>query len=110
MKALFYHQLVRVETNSFRIELIGKEFGPFEINISCYKVYYFVTLIQYFLGLSPQKIYILGGNLKWGREIQTQNFLNIELSNDNELQSSWLSQVYLIEHFNTYIKTTINPK
>ena len=92
MKALFYHQLVRVETNSFRIELIGKEFGPFEINISCYKVYYFVTLIQYFLGLSPQekiKIKIkIWGTLNWGRKIQTQIFLNIKLSNDIELHSS----------------------
>ena len=56
-----YHQLVRVETNSFQIELIGKEFGPFEINISCYKVYYFVTLIQYFFGaFSTENIYIGG--------------------------------------------------
>ena len=33
-----------------RKELIGKEFGPYKINISCYKVYYFVTLIQYIWG------------------------------------------------------------
>ena len=63
MKAQFYRQLVIGETNSFQLELIGllkkkkkkkgrkeligKEFGPYEINISGHRVYYFVTLIQY---------------------------------------------------------------
>ena len=33
-----------------RKELIDKEFGPYEINISGHRVYYFVTLIQYIWG------------------------------------------------------------
>ena len=69
MKAQFYRQLVIGEANFFQLELIGllkkkkekkkkkkkkerkeligKEFGPYEINISGHRVYYFVTLIQY---------------------------------------------------------------
>ena len=67
MKAQFYRQLVIGETNSFQLELIGllkkkkkkkkerkklidKEFGPYEINISGRRVYYFVALIQYICG------------------------------------------------------------